>query len=44
MLGKIFKYIREEIVFNFWNDENKLIVVIKDNSLIEKILMITLPI
>ena len=36
ILGKIFKYIREEIAFNYRNNENKLIDVIKDNSLIEE--------
>ena len=36
LIGKIFKYIKNEIIFNYSNNENKLIDVIKDNSLIEE--------
>ena len=36
LIGKIFKYIKDEIKFNYSNNEIKLIDVIKDNSLIEE--------
>ena len=36
LLGKIFKYLKDEIKFNYSNNENKLIDVIKENSLIEE--------
>ena len=36
ILSKIFKYIKEEIVPKYQTNENKLIDVIKDNSLIEE--------
>ena len=36
LIGKIFKYIKDEIVFNYSDNESKLMDVIKDNSLIEE--------
>ena len=36
IIGNLFKYLKEEIIFNYSNNEAKLIEVIRDNSLIEE--------